>query len=243
MAVSPFYRFMRRFDYPLDWRTWERLPRIPGYKNEYWDGSARLSPRPQTVELLLDLTSPLPAARPSRWSRMLPSDLTIRPLRDDDFRLLPATFFAAFRDRQPLASWNDSAARRAAKTIIEWTRRGNEGAVIREACFVATTSPDDDHNDTTAERIIGATIVTSPHSPAGDANPVDRPDKPHLTWIFVALMRQRCGIGNALLRVTVDELRRRDYPVLTSTCDASHPPSLLWHWRNGFMPRTWSDEA
>src|SRR5438874_8750946 len=123
---SPFYRFFRRFDYQVPWDTWDRLPRVPGFKNEYWDGEAHLTPRPRTCDIYLEtakwgmpeLSEPRPRAA---------EKVELRRLRDDDWHSLPDLFFASTATEPPLCLWNGHATRRGAPAIMEWTRLGRDG--------------------------------------------------------------------------------------------------------------------
>ena len=53
-------------------------------------------------------------------------------------------------------------------------------------------------------------------------------------WIFVAPMLAGQGIGTALLRAAVAELRTLGFSRLASTFLLGNHSSMLWHWRMGF---------
>src|SRR5947208_10196278 len=101
---SPFYRFFRRLDYQVPWDTWERLPRFPGFKNEYWEGEAHLTPRPQTCNIYLETAkwrTPEDSDPPSK----LAARVRLRQLRDEDWQDLPDLFFASMAMEPPLCLW------------------------------------------------------------------------------------------------------------------------------------------
>jgi GNAT superfamily N-acetyltransferase len=218
VAESPIYRFYRRLKYPLPFRTWRKLPRLPSHKNEYWDGKVRLTPRPKTIDIYLDV---------SKWSPP---------------PLLPKLFHSSFASQQPLCSWNEFAAARASKCVIEWTRLGRDGIVFRDACFVARSEQALDH---VPEKLCGAAIVTLVPAPrlldllevAAIPHPEDAAKSvvPHLDWLFVTQWMQRQRIGTLLLEAVVSSLKSVGIKWLASTCICDNIGSIQWHWRNGFV--------
>lgn len=239
MASSPFYRFFRRFDVRIPFKTWERLPRIPGYKNEYWDGEAHYTPRPKTCDVYLDLQTWHPPPPPADAIRGR-QRVTVRRLRDEDWIDLPGLFYGAFARQPPLGSWNKHAGLRAARCVLEWTRRGGDGPLVRDACLTAWMAGEGGEPD----RLCGAAIVTLAPAralrgcPSGAAIPhpeqKDRLVVPHLDWVFVHWLYQRHGIATGLLKGVVDALRAGGFAYLASTCMEDNAASMMWHWRNGF---------
>src|SRR4051794_38973933 len=103
MAGNPFYRFFRRHDVPMTWKQWERLPRFPYYKNEYWDGHARYSARIQTVDMYLDLARWKPLNYPPElYTTYRHEPIEIRPFREQDWSKMPAAFYCGFCQQPPL---------------------------------------------------------------------------------------------------------------------------------------------
>src|SRR5215212_8521547 len=96
---SPFYRFFRRCDYQVPWEMWERLPRVAGFKNEYWEGKAHLTPRPQTCDIYLETTKRTPDVSGPRCRA---TQVEVRRLEDQDWRELPDLFFASMAMELPL---------------------------------------------------------------------------------------------------------------------------------------------
>src|SRR5215212_3182247 len=238
---SPFYRFFRRLDYQVPWETWERLPRVAGFKNEYWEGEAHLTPRPQTCDIYLETSKwRTPDVSEAQWGS---AEVETRRLQDEDWQKLPDLFFASMAMELPLCLWNGNAAKRGARAIIECTRLGRDGDLLRDSCFVAVTQDKDEPHD--AEELCGAAIVTlnpirrmiSPPAAAGILHPERKDEKvvPHLTWIFVDHWMRRRGIATQLLGAVVESLRARKLRFLASTCLLHNASSLLWHWRNGFI--------
>jgi GNAT superfamily N-acetyltransferase len=212
-------------------RQFHRLPRSPAYKYEYFDGRAVLTPRPKLYHALLDLrTFPPPPVDDAA---------TPRPVRADDWDVMADLFSAAFRDRPPLLGLDDDARRQAAGEILEFTRAGNDGPLIPEACLVADWGPRNDP--------AGGLLTTL--TPDGDLSawgaclwpeppPADalerRLGRPHLTWVFVHPLAAGRGVAAALLAAAARELRALGYDELASTFLLGNDSSTLWHWRHGF---------
>jgi len=209
---------------PLTWEQFWQLPQNPAYKYEYFDGHARLSPRPKSHHVVLDLRT---FARPI--AEMATDDkVAIRPLQDADWQQLPRLFAAAFHRVQPFASLTDDDRLAAAEDCLGHTREGGDGPVIDEACLVAARE----------EMLTGAILITLPPRNAVE-NAVGLP---HVTWIFVVPSCTRQGVGTALLQAAVQPLVRLGYTRLASTFLVGNESSTLWHWQAGFklLEQPWS---
>lgn len=242
MPESPFYRLMRNHDLKMSYEKWDRFPRIIGYKNEYWDGEAHYTPRPNSADIFLDLRN-LPKRLDGDPAFKSIESIWIKPLQPDDWPELALLFHSAFAEEPPLRDWGRGAAR-AARTILNYTRNGGDGPVVNAASFVAWTNGRYAKESQELSRC-GAAIVTL--SPAnrmrGQPADADFPDPekpehrviPHLDWIFVNRFMWRHGVATMLLEDIALTLRRMNYKWLASTCLLQNGPSLLWHWRNGFQ--------
>lgn len=227
--------WMKRLELPLTFEQFERLPRNPAYKYEYYDERAWLTPRPRYYHALLDLrplaTAPLGG---------LDATAVVRPLRADDWEALVPLFGAAFELQPPFGALDDEQRTAAARKSLEFTRTGGDGPVIERACFVA-------HNPH-VEWLAAAALVTL--LPLSDLTqfgayhwretpPPDaierRLGRPHLTWIFVAPLFTGHGMGTALLNAVGRELLTLGYEELASTFLRGNDSSMLWHWRQGFQ--------
>jgi GNAT superfamily N-acetyltransferase len=214
----------RSIDLPISIEEFHALPRNPAYKYEFFGGRAVLSPRPKCYHATLDL-QPRPPTGPIDLRH---KSVSIRPLRDDDWDALPRLFSAAFRAILPFSLLGDSRRIEAAHDCLRTTRDGRDGELIDAACFVAVTSETD--------QPIGASLVTlvsETHDDELDRLAVDGV-LPHLTWIFVAPLLTRQGVGTALLDRTINELAELGHRTLASTFLLGNESSMLWHWSNGF---------
>jgi GNAT superfamily N-acetyltransferase len=215
-------------DLPITWQQFWQLPRNPAYKYEYFDGRGWLSPRPKSGQAVLELQD---FARPIA-EMATPEKLLVRPLQNADWQQLPELFAAAFHRVQPFASLTDEDRETAAKECLTQTRQGDEGPLIGEACFAAAGVADD--------TLIGANLVTLP-----PRKMAEHAGLPHLTWIFVAPLFARQGVGMALLDATVQALLQRGDTALASTFLIGNESTMLWHWRAGFKlaEERWSIRA
>ncbi|MFQ3591963.1 MAG: GNAT family N-acetyltransferase [Gemmataceae bacterium] len=221
-------QWMLPLRFPLSRDLFALLPRNPAYKYEYLDGQAVLSPRPRYYHALLDLES---AELP------YPSEMPVRPLREDDWHALPLLFQSAFARHLPFATVPESERLATAEAALATTRSGGDGPLILPACFVAAQGA----------TIFGAILITllPPGDPEefstyawGGPLPDDALQRaegwPHLTWIFVDGWQTGQGIGTALLAAAVAALRQLGYNDLLSTFLLGNEISAMWHWRCGF---------
>ncbi len=230
-------RFFPMIKLKIPLEQFDELPQNPAYKYEYFDQTAWLSPRPKTYDAFLRLT-------PTDVPEIVDAEGTVvfRPLAEADWEKLPQLFARAFHRVQPLSSLDDTKKLEAAQACIDHTRRGGDGPVIDEACFVAVRREDNE--------VCGAILITllpdrDPEDWGGHKwkgpPPVDWRERalgrPHLTWIFVGPWEARWGVGGALLDRVAGPLLGLGYKELDSTFLLGNESSTLWHWKNGFVLR------
>ena len=208
---------------PITIEQFHRLPTNPAYKYEYFDDTAYLSPRPKCYEAMLDLG---PVEVPEEIDAWGP--VVLRPLREEDWEAFPPLFAGAFQRVQPFCGLDDDRRLRAAKECLVKTRAGGDGPLLPDACAVAVNKGDG--------HPVGAALVTLRKVREDDgADFRDQGNEhPHLTWIFVAPLITRHGIGSALLAATIRGLLGMGRSTLASTFLLGNESSTLWHWRNGF---------
>jgi GNAT superfamily N-acetyltransferase len=256
MAQSPLFRFYRRLSFPMPIRLWERLPRLATHKNEYWDGCAQMSPRPQMCSVALPLAEWVPPPPPplDEADRPHRPTVAIRRLGSDDWAELPELFLWAFGRLQPLSSWRGGAAARASRAIINWTRLGRDGPLVDDACFVAHGPLRWGRAEDALGLVAAAIVVWLPagrgrHWEPADGDPgIPHPTDParrvvpHLNWMIVHPELQGSGVALMLLAEVVPALRRLGCRTLTSAFTLENAASMRWHWRAGFRmpPSVWS---
>jgi len=227
--------WMPTLQLPLPWEQYLQLPRNAGYRYEYLQGMAHLTPRPRHYHALLNLHAYCSAAAADEK----PGEAVFRHMREDDFRPLETVFQAAFHRIQPFGSLDDAMRREAAHQSLQRTQTGGDGPWIQDASFVALRQQD--------ERC-GAILITllPPGDPAdwesyywSTAPPADciarRQGRPHLTWIFVDPANAGHSVGTALLTAAARSLLAMGYRELATTFMLGNESSMLWHWRNGFQ--------
>jgi GNAT superfamily N-acetyltransferase len=227
-------RWFPHVTFPVARETFRQLPRNPTYKYEYFDGEAQLSPRPKSYHCLLELA---PRDVPEAVELQGGEQATFRPLAREDWPRFPKLFAAAFDRLPPFGLIAEKRREEAARECLNRTRSGGDGPVVEQASFVAQQG----------DQLLGAVLITLMY--AGDLETYDDPGwsepappdalkrrwgRPHLTWIFVAPLSARHGIGAALLGRAVNELHRLGYRQLASTFLLGNESSTLWHWKNGF---------
>lgn len=204
--------WFRTMELPIAFSDFERLPRHPAYKYEFFDGRAVLTPRPRYQRAVLEL----PASLTPTSASSQPSGVTIRALAPGDWTSLPELLSAAFHGVPPLVTLGADRRLDVARECLERTRMGGDGSVVEGACFVAA----DQHG---AECLVGAILVT-----------LIREGCPHLTWILVRPRHVGQGLGTALLAAAVTALRERGHRDLASTFLVGNHRATLWLWRRGF---------
>src|SRR4051794_2953800 len=101
MELHPIERLQRCIDVPMPFKKWRRFPRLWGYKNEYWDGAARFTPNPSSVDVFLDVAdwrSPTP-----RFPSLMGERFSVRTLTEPDWEEMYALFQHSFSEQIPLA--------------------------------------------------------------------------------------------------------------------------------------------
>ncbi len=222
---------------PMTMRQFQKLPRNPAYRYDYFKGKAVISGRPRCFGARLKLR---------RSEDGPPSEVEVhgeravfRPLDDDDWPGLTQAFASGFRRVPPFASMSDRRRLEAARLSLRSAREGEDGPIIHVACHVARIEG--------KERPVGACLVTLvPPVDLEDAwslrwkapPPAEAVERrlghPHLTWIFVAPALAGFGIGSALLEHATKGLLDLGYSQLASSFLEGNDSSTLWHWRNGF---------
>jgi GNAT superfamily N-acetyltransferase len=235
MKENDVDRWFRPVRVPMSFESYNRLPRHPAYKFEFWDGQLRITPRWKSHSMFRTLGPPEARERGDDAA-----NVSIRPLVISDWDVLPEVLAIAFRDAPPLGMLGSRRRLWAARDWLRDTRDGGGGPLVEPACVVAVDREDN-------ARVLGALLVTlmvgwtrswyAKRRVAVAPSPPELSEgreQPQISWIFVHPLAGRKGVATALLRIAASELWSSGYRELASATDGGNVASMAWHWRNGF---------
>lgn len=186
-----------------------------GWKHEYWDGAARLSPQSTAI---VDLERPIEGSE--LLQPHLPAGYELRAIEVADEHALVRLFVEAFDDSVEYAGWDEDFYHRDAEESIQSffdtaTKRRSRGCRRGVAGHSFVISHED--------RIVAAILIRMRR-----LGPIVEP-------VMVAQGRQRQGLGRALSQATLIALRDAGINKLYSRCHLGNAASLCWHEQNGFL--------
>lgn len=190
---------MRSLHVPMTWEEWECLPWRFGWKHEYWDGHAHLTPRQDHVHVRVE-------PRPRVAARSVADSLSVQPVDPTDAQGLVAVFIEAFEHGVEFCDW-------PAKEIHEHARRniadyfaGRRGTPLLSASRLALGE---------GGYIAGAALLS------------EREAGPTLDLLMVRPDFRRRGTASILVGVAVDELQAQGATVLRSVHCVANEESAL----------------
>ena len=190
---------------PMSFEEFDRMESPFGWKVEYWDGCARLTPRSVGVKTTINLVT-----RP-----LSPHPYTLIPVSPDDRDRMLAAYFESFSASVEFCGWppemiHESAARNIGKYFSAAKGEPLSASVIA----LAPGCPD----------IVGvALFIDQPEKGA------------YLDLLYVKTDFQRQGVATAMLNRAIDRLIKSGFKTLTSTYHVCNEPSRLWHHGHGFV--------
>ena len=183
---------------------YDRQPRRPGWKCEYWDGRMRLEPRPSVAVVRREVTfRPVTA----------PEGFCLRPAALEDAAALAPAFFDAFRGSVDYWGYTQSGIKKSSEESIKTCFAGKRGAFHR-ASFLAVAP--------TGRSIAGAAMI------------VHDADGPNLDLLFVRPCWQHLGLATALAQSGMNALHELGEPILDSGHTVANDASAAWHRKFGF---------
>ncbi len=192
----------------------DAMPHLIGWKHEYWDGMARLSPS-HTAVAHLRLNLQRPSSQQERPT--LGSQFLLRNVLPSDAADLIELHCRAFDESVEYAGYGADDYLRCVTDSIQ----GFYGAPNRSgysAGELAGSSAVEANG-----KLVAALLLRQ-----------DRNDG----WVIAPVMvdegYQRQGLAQAMLRQTVDWLREHAVDELNSRCQLSNSKSLAWHAAVGF---------
>jgi len=183
---------------------WEHLPWRFGWKHEYWDGHAHLTPRHDHVHVHVRVGG-------SRGSP--PSCLSVRPVEPADAERLVETFIETFEDGVEFCDWPVERIHEHARTNIADYFAGRRGTPLLASSRLALD--EEGH-------VVGAALIGG------------REAGPTLDLLMVRPGFRRLGVANTLVGMAVEELHARGVTVLRSAYHVANEESTCWHRAFGF---------
>jgi GNAT superfamily N-acetyltransferase len=189
---------------PMPFEAFEAMPRPFGWKAEYWDGQAHLTPREVNVRARLLLTP--------RETGV--SGCALKPLDPADPAPLIAAFFDAFRDSVELCDWPTQRVRSHAEENIRRYFQGGRGEPLPVS--VRACEPG-------SGEVVGLALFVR-----------NREGLAELDLLFVRPSCRRRGIATQMVSGAVNRLHREGVRELRSAYHICNEPSREWHHRFGF---------
>ena len=186
-----------------------------GWKHEYWDGAARLSPQESAVASLQYRLGSSPMSHPP-----LREGERLRPVRADDEPALVDLFVRAFDDAVEYAGWTEEGYQRDARDSIA-SFFGSSGA--RRQDRPRTGRLDVSFVIVSGGQVLAAMLVRSIRHGS-----IVEP-------IMVHPSGHRRGLATTLMSATLGSLHASGETMLFSRCHLGNTASLAWHEKNGFQ--------
>jgi GNAT superfamily N-acetyltransferase len=193
---------------PMSFEAWELLPYQPGWKYEYWDGHAHITPNHQTA-VTTATVAPRPVNAPCAIRHVLP---------EDEVPLL-AAYMEAFADNQAFCDYTDAQFLDAARRDLHESFTGHRAPLLAATRVAVAT-------EAMGEQLVGAALLSR-----------DREYGPVLDLLFIKPQWQRRGLATALVASAMNALHQTGEGTLTSCYQLANPTSQTWHRAFGFVER------
>jgi len=192
----------------MSFEEWERLPRTPGWKWEYYDGCAHVRPNHQYA-----VTTAAVARRPVN------SPCALRRVLPEDEAALLAVYLEAFADDAVFCDYTDEQLLQAARADLRESFGGRRAPLLPASRVALAVEP-------AGPQLVGAALL----SQEGTYGPV-------LDLLFIRPAWQHRGLATALVSSAMNALHEAGESVLTSCYQLANLPSRAWHRAFGFIER------
>src|SRR5262249_19087033 len=162
---------------PMSFAEWESLPYQPGWKYEYWDGYAHITPNHQTAVTTAPVT-PRPVNAPC----------TIRHILLEDETPLLAVYLEAFADNQAFCDYTEAQFLDAARRDLRHSFTGHRASLLLASRVAVAT-------EAMGGEPVGAALLSR-----------DRGYGPVLDLLFISPQWQRRGLATALVSRNIKAL-------------------------------------
>jgi GNAT superfamily N-acetyltransferase len=200
---------MERPVIPMSFEEYEVMERPFGWKVEYWDGHARLSPRAIGVRTKINL-----CPRNLPHQRLISPNHRLVPVSPDYREQMMAGYFETFSESIEFCGWPAAAIQDSAAKDIGNYFAGKRGEPL--AASVLALAPD-------SQQLAGLALLIR-RSEQGA----------YMDLLYVRPEFQRQGVATAMLNWAIDALIELGFPTLSSAYHICNEPSRLWHHRQGF---------
>jgi L-amino acid N-acyltransferase YncA len=193
---------------PMPFEAWDRLPYQPGWKYEYWDGCAHITPNHQTAVTTATVTP-----------RPVNALCTIRHVLMEDEAPLLAVYLEAFADNQAFCDYTQAKFLDAARRDLRESFTGHRAPLLAAARVAVAT-------EATGAQPVGAALLSR-----------DQEYGPVLDLLFIRPQWQRRGLATALVASAMNALHQAGEGTLTSCYQLANLASQAWHRTFGFVER------
>jgi GNAT superfamily N-acetyltransferase len=191
----------------MSMEEFELLPMKPGWKYEYWDGCAHITPRENGVVVSAPVTP-----------RRVNTSFVLRRPTGENERELATAFLEAFIDSTEYCDWKTNRISEAAEKAIRSHFAGERGEP-HSASRVAIGFD----GERGCDSVVGAALLAR------------APRYSILDLLFVRPAWQRHGIATAVVSDAMNDLHSAGETVLKSAYHAANDASMIWHQRFGFV--------
>lgn len=198
---------MKRQTIPMSFAEYEVLERPFGWKVEYWDGKARLTPRHIGISTRLSL---VPSAQQS-----IPQQHSLVPVDSTYADQMIAGYLEVFADSVEFCDWPLEKIQESAERDIGRYFSGKRGDPL-PASVIAL--------DPNTQSLAGLALFV-----------LKAEQKPHLELLYVRSPFQRQGMATDMLSWGINHLLTTDAKDLFSTYHVCNRQSRQWHHKFGFQ--------
>jgi GNAT superfamily N-acetyltransferase len=200
---------MKRKNIPMSFAEYEVLAYPFGWKAEYWDGQARLTPRSVGVKTRLDLISYRSNQQTaSQQHSLVQADATYADQ-------MIAGYFEAFADSVEFCDWSVGEIEKSAERDISGYFASKRGDPLPVS--VVALEPN-------TQQLTGLALFVLK---------ADR--RPFLELLYVRSRFQRQGVATAMLNWSIERLIAANFHELFSTYHICNDQSRQWHHKMGFQ--------
>jgi len=189
----------------MTYQEFELMPRSIGWKHEYWDGQAHITPDHQTARATIRTSS-----------RSFTAPCKLRHVDACDTKQLVSAYLSAFSDTIEYCDWKPESISESACNAIDEYFSGKRGQAHPSSRLAVVPTAD-------GEERIGAALLSEKNGVLT------------LDMLFVKPEWQRKGVATALVSAAINELYQAGTFELASRYVIGNCMSRAWHRKFGFI--------